>query len=188
MIRTRVGYAGGSKTNPTYHSLGNHSETIEIDYDPTTITYRKLLDVFWSSHSPTSRPWSSQYRSIVFYRDEEQKRLALESRAVTASRLHGSVVTEIIPYTGFTRAEDYHQKHALQGYPEFMDELQRAYPSYRDFVDSTAVTHVNGYLGGEGTYNDLMKEIDGLGLSALRKEELKNMVRKHMGSMACPTS
>ena len=182
MVRTRVGYAGGTKEHPTYHSLGDHSETIEIDYDPMKITYRELLDVFWRSHSPTNRSWSRQYSSIIFYHNEEQKRIAEESMTQTAARLHGTVVTEIVPYTGFTLAEDYHQKHALQQYPEFMEEFERVYSSERDFVGSTAVTHVNGYLGGEGTYEDLMKEIERLGLSPARQKELKSIVGRHSGS------
>jgi peptide-methionine (S)-S-oxide reductase len=105
---------------------------------------------------------------------------------MTASRLHGAVATEIVPYTGFTLAEDYHQKHALQRYPEFMEEFQRVYPSERDLIESTAVTHVNGYLGGEGTYEDLMKEIDRLGLSPARKEQLKSIVGRHSESRTCP--
>lgn len=150
------------------------------------ISYRALLDVFWRSHNPTSRPWSRQYASIIFYHNEEQKQLAEESRTLTASRLHGTVATEIVPYAEFTLAEDYHQKHALQRYPEFMEEFQRVYTSEREFIASTAVTHVNGYLGGEGTYEDLKKEIDRLGLSPARKEQLKSIVGRHSGSRTCP--
>lgn len=186
MVRTRVGYAGGTKEHPTYHSLGDHSETIEIDYDPMKITYGDLLDVFWRSHSPTSRSWSRQYASLVFYHNEEQKRIAEESKAKTASRLGGPVVTKIVPYTGFTFAEDYHQKYALGRYPEFTGELKRAYPLERGFIDSTAVTHVNGYLGGEGTYEDLMTEIDKLGLSPARQEELQSILGRRNRSAACP--
>jgi methionine-S-sulfoxide reductase len=186
VVRTRVGYAGGTRENPTYHSLGDHSETIEIDYDPMKISYRALLEVFWRSHSPTSRSWSRQYASIIFYHNEEQKRLAEESRTMTASRLHGTVATEMVPYAGFTLAEGYHQKHALQRYPEFMQEFQRVYPSARDFIASTAVTRVNGYLGGEGTYEDLVNEIDRLGLSPARKEQLMSIAGSHSGSRTCP--
>lgn len=144
--------------------------------------------MFWRSHSPTSRSWSRQYASFAFYHSEEQKRIAEESKTKTASLQHGVVFTEIVPYTGFTRAEDYHQKHAMQRYPEFMEEFQRAYPSVRDFIDSTAVTHVNGYLGGEGTYEDLLKEIDRLGLSPAQQKELKSIVARHNRSATCPVS
>jgi len=55
VIRTRVGYAGGSTNNPTYYNLGDHSETVQIDYDPTRISYEELLEVFWDSHNPTTQ-------------------------------------------------------------------------------------------------------------------------------------
>jgi peptide-methionine (S)-S-oxide reductase len=65
--------------NPTYHSLGDHSETIQIEYDPEQISYEELLDIFWSAHNPTARPWSRQYASFVFYHDETQRELALRT-------------------------------------------------------------------------------------------------------------
>ena len=80
VIRTRVGYTGGTTVDPTYHDLGDHSETIQIDYDPTQVSYQALLDVFWNSHNPTTRSWSRQYASAVFYHSDEQKKLAMESR------------------------------------------------------------------------------------------------------------
>ena len=111
MIRTRVGYSGGDKENPTYHNLGDHTETIEIDFDPTVISYEDLLNVFWQEHDPTSLNWSRQYRNAVFYHSEEQKKLAEHYKA----KLDGSgafrapIVTEISPYTSFYPAEQYHQ-------------------------------------------------------------------------------
>ena len=176
MIRTRVGYAGGQKNNPTYHSLGDHSETIQIDYDPTQITYAELLDVFWSSHSPTSRPWSQQYASIVFYHDEEQKRLAEESRDRLAAELGRPIYTEIVPFDRFYLAEDYHQKYQLRGVKALLSEYQAIYPDLGDFVDSTAVARVNGYLGGHGTLAELEAEIDDLGLSPAAQEVLRERV------------
>ena len=79
MVRTRVGYAGGTKKNPTYHDLGDHSETVQMDYDPTVISYTKLLDVFWDSHDPSLPSDSKQYMSIIFYHNDKQKELAIES-------------------------------------------------------------------------------------------------------------
>ena len=79
IIRTRVGYSGGSKKNPTYYDLGGHTETIQIDYDPKKITYEELLDIFWESHEPTLS-LSSQYASIIFFHNEEQKKIAKKSK------------------------------------------------------------------------------------------------------------
>ncbi len=65
-VRTRVGYAGGTLANPTYYNLGDHTETIEMDYDPDVITYTELLAIFWNSHDPTSPSYSRHYKSIIF--------------------------------------------------------------------------------------------------------------------------
>lgn len=165
MIRTRVGYAGGKLKNPTYHHLGDHSESIQIDYDPTKISYEKLLEVFWSSHNPTQRSWSTQYKAAIFYHNEEQKRLAIETRDREAAKRKSKIMTEILPATEFYRAEAYHQKHRLRGEPAVMKELQALYPSDEDLVNSTAAARLNGYLDGYGAIGSLEEELDDLGVS-----------------------
>jgi peptide methionine sulfoxide reductase MsrA len=67
VIRTRVGYAGGTKADPSYHSLGDHSETVEVVYNPEVVSYESMLKVFWESHNPVNRSWSRQYMSAIFY-------------------------------------------------------------------------------------------------------------------------
>jgi peptide-methionine (S)-S-oxide reductase len=176
VIRTRVGYAGGDKENPTYYSLGGHAETIQIDYDPARISYAALLDLFWASHSPTVRPFSTQYASIIFYRDEEQKRLAEESRDREAARRGAAIYTEIQPLTRFYLAEDYHQKYRLRQDGVLLAEFQSIYPNPADLVASTAAARVNGYLGGNGTLAQLQAEIGSLGLSPAGKERLLERV------------
>lgn len=176
MVRTRVGYAGGSKVDPTYHSLGDHSETIQIDYDPAQISYGELLDVFWASHSPVSRPWSLQYASIIFYHNDEQKRLAEETREREVARLGAPIYTEIRPFSEFYLAEDYHQKYRLRGEPGLLQEFRAIYPDLQDFVDSTAVARANGYAGGHGTLATLEEELDSLGLSPEADHQLLEIV------------
>jgi methionine-S-sulfoxide reductase len=170
-----VGYAGGSKSNPTYHSLGNHSETIQIDYDPKRITYGELLEVFWNSHNPVGRSFSRQYASIIFYHDDEQRRLAEETKERQQTERGGQISTEIVPHTEFWRAEDYHQKYRLRGVKDLMEEFQAIYPNPADLVDSTAVARVNGYVGGNGTLEQLEEDIDTLGLSEEAQEELQEI-------------
>lgn len=116
------GFAGGAGENPTYEdvSAGNtgHAEAIQIKYDPTTITYQKILDVFWATHDPTTlnrqgADVGSQYRSIIFYHTPTQQVIAEKSkenmsRVETAGR---KIVTEIRPYQNFYPAESYHQKY-----------------------------------------------------------------------------
>jgi methionine-S-sulfoxide reductase len=175
-----VGYAGGSKSHPTYHSLGNHSETIQIDYDPTVISYEELLEVFWSSHNPVGRSFSRQYASIIFYHDEEQRRLAEETKERQRAERGRRVSTEIIAYTGFWRAEDYHQKYRLRGVTDLVDEFEAIYPDPKDFVDSTAVARVNGYVGGNSSREQLEEEIDRLGLSEEGRERLREIAERRL--------
>jgi peptide-methionine (S)-S-oxide reductase len=165
VVRTRVGYAGGQQPNPTYYSLGGHSETIQIDYDPAQITYEELLDVYWESHNPTSMPWSRQYASIIFYHDEEQQRLATETRDRETARYGGEVYTEVVPFSEFYLAEDYHQKYRLQQIPEFLEAFQAIYPDMEGIVNSTAAARANGLAGGYGTLAALKAEIGTLNLS-----------------------
>ena len=94
-----MGYSGGTRKNPTYHSLGDHIETFQIDYDPARITYGQLLDIFWHSHQPDRKSWSRQYMAAVFYHTDEQKKLALQTRDQEANRLGTKIYTEILPAT-----------------------------------------------------------------------------------------
>jgi peptide-methionine (S)-S-oxide reductase len=172
-----VGYSGGEKKNPTYHDLGDHSESIQIDYDPTQISYEKLLEIFWASHNPTQRSWSKQYKAAVFYHNEEQKGLVLETRDREAARRNSTIATEILPATTFYRAEAYHQKYRLRQDREFMKELNAAYPSDTDVVDSTAAARINGYLDGYGTPESLQEELKDLVLSPAASKRLTEIVK-----------
>lgn len=119
---TAVGYLGGTLENPTYHDVctntTGHAEVVEVQYDPAKVAYDQLLDVFWKIHDPTTLnrqgpDVGTQYRSAIFYHDEEQKAAAEASR----ERLHASgrfrrpIVTEISPTSQFYRAEEYHQRY-----------------------------------------------------------------------------
>jgi methionine-S-sulfoxide reductase len=172
-----VGYAGGSKANPTYHSLGDHSETIQIEYDPSEISYEELLDVFWESHNPSRQSYSRQYMSIIFYHDEEQQRLAFESRDRQAAK-RGKIYTEIVQAGEFYLAEDYHQKYYLQNTPQLISEFEAMYADSTALVDSTAAARLNGYAGGNGTPEQLEREMGRLGLSPAGQEFLQQRISR----------
>jgi peptide-methionine (S)-S-oxide reductase len=140
------------------------------------ISYDDLLDVFWNSHQPVQRPWSRQYMSVIFYHDDQQKQRAQQSKARAQSRLGQTVYTEVVPFDGFYLAEDYHQKYRLRQVQELMRELGSIYPETERFVDSTAVARVNGYVGGNGTLQNLEAELDKLGLSIAGQELLRKIV------------
>jgi peptide-methionine (S)-S-oxide reductase len=171
-----VGYAGGTNENPTYRSLGDHTETIQIDYDPQKVSYEILLDVFWDSHHPISKLWSRQYMSIIFYHNEKQKRLAMESRKSEEERLGLKIYTEVIPATDFYLAEDYHQKYYLQGISDLKKNFRVIYPDIRHFVDSTAAARINGYIAGYGSVETLEENLSDFGLSPEGNDKLLNIV------------
>ena len=177
MVRTRVGYAGGTKKNPTYYSLGDHTETIQIDYDPARISYEDLLEVFWRNHNPARQAWSRQYMAAIFYHNEAQRKLAMRTRDLVAMRIRGKLHTAVLPATRFYLAEDYHQKYRLRQVPDLLREFAVMYPDGMDFVNSTAAARVNGYLGGYGTPESLEAEMGGLGLSPEGKRRLMEIVR-----------
>ena len=110
--------------------------------------------------------------SIVFYHNEEQRRLAIDSKEREESQLGRSIVTEIITFSEFYLAEDYHQKYSLRQEADLVKELSAIYPDLGDFIDSTAVARVNGYVGGYGTLPTLEEELSSLGLSEAGKMRL----------------
>jgi peptide-methionine (S)-S-oxide reductase len=164
-VRTRVGYAGGTSTAPTYRSMDDHTETIEIDYDPTKVSYELLLQIFWRDHDPTGRPSGRQYRSLILVHDEAQRRSAEAGKSRYAEKTGRAVHTAIEDYTGFTRAEDYHQKYRLRRWKGVSAELAAIYPNRRAFTDSTAVARLNGYLALRGDRALFRRELPHLGLS-----------------------
>jgi peptide-methionine (S)-S-oxide reductase len=150
---------------------------VQIEYDPTRVSYEQLLDLFWTGHDPTRPAGLRQYASRIFYHDEEQRRLAEASREQYEARCDCQTYTEINPAPTFYLAEDYHQKYQLRSSRSVMREFTTIYPDPTDIVNSTAAARVNGYLGGHGTLDDLEAQIDDLGLSPGAREKLLNVVR-----------
>jgi len=180
-----VGYAGGTTDNPTYSTIGDHSETVQIEYDPEQISYRDLLDVFWAVYNPSVYNATRQYMSIIFYHDDEQKQMATETKALEEAKRQGKIWTEIVPATGFYLAEDYHQKYYLRRIPQLESEFEAIYPEINDFVNSTAVARINGYAVGLGTQATFQEELDSLGLSSAGKTKVLELAEGGLRS-ACP--
>jgi methionine-S-sulfoxide reductase len=177
-----VGYTGGRSADPTYRNIGDHSEAIQIDYDPARISYGSLLEIFWDSHDPASSSWSRQYRKAVFYHNEQQKKAAERS----APAIGGDLTTVIEPFTRFYLAEGYHQKHALRRHYSIINEFEEIYPEVKGLVSSTAAARVNGYLGGYGTCEQLKAESKGFGLSESSNSILLDVVCTGNPRSTCP--
>jgi peptide-methionine (S)-S-oxide reductase len=122
VVSVTAGYTGGQKQNPTYREVSaggtGHAESVQIVYDPKLVSYGKLLEVFWHNIDPTTKDRQfcdsgHQYRSAIFYYNEEQRRLAVQSKELIEKNkpFREPVVTEIVPATEFYPAEDYHQHY-----------------------------------------------------------------------------
>jgi len=187
VVRTRVGYSGGAKKHPTYRSLGDHTETVAVDFDPGKTSYGELLEVFWASHNPAAATWSRQYMNVIFYSNDEQKRLAEESKARVAAKTGSPVQTAILPATEFTLAEDYHQKYYLRQVPVIFQEISRYYPNLVDLVNSKTASRLNGYVAGYGALALLEEELPGMNLSSETGAQLLTAVAAKSGqSRGCP--
>ena len=122
VVSTAVGYAGGTKTNPTYEDVctdrSGHAEVVQVEFNPAEISYEQLLDVFWSNHNPTTLnrqgpDVGTQYRSVIFYHSPEQKEAAEKSKQQlqNSGRYSRPIVTAIEPAPEFWHAEEYHQQY-----------------------------------------------------------------------------
>jgi peptide-methionine (S)-S-oxide reductase len=123
--------------------------------------------------------------AIIFFHNEEQKRLAMETKQRQAGRAKGKIFTEVVPFTAFYAAELYHQKYSLQQEPDLMKEFKAMYPETNDFTNSTAAARINGYLGGYGTVKVLQTEIDSYGLSPAGKERLLSLLKQKSLTPGC---
>jgi peptide-methionine (S)-S-oxide reductase len=122
VISTRVGYIGGQTPNPTYQEVctdrTGHAEAVEVEYDPSKISYEQLLNVFWENHDPTTLnrqgpDRGTQYRSAIFFHTPEQETQAKDSKEAwdKSGRFRNKIVTQIVPAPAFYQAEDYHQQY-----------------------------------------------------------------------------
>ncbi|MGI9243401.1 MAG: peptide-methionine (S)-S-oxide reductase, partial [Verrucomicrobiales bacterium] len=161
-MRTRVGYCGGSKKNPSYYSLGDHTEALSVDFDPGVLSYGDLLEIFWDSHNSDRNHSSRQYINAAFYRDPSQRELAEKSRDAIGS----SVATEIIPVGEFTYAEGYHHKYYLTRYTQIREFLEATYPEAKSLADSTVAMRLNAFLGSgiRRDWNRFLAELADYGL------------------------
>lgn len=175
IIRTRVGYAGGTKVNPTYRDLGDHTETVDVDYDPEVIDYAALLKIFWENHDPTTN-CSLQYMSTIFYHDEEQKVLAEKTFEEEQKKVTCPIQTAIIPFKEFYEAENYHQKYQLQRHPALVNALD-VEPG-EDLIKSHVAARINGYVGGYGSVSRYDKEWKTWGIT----EKMAEYIREELVS------
>lgn len=163
VIRTTVGYAGGSKSNPEYRNLGDHAECVQVEYDANVIQYKELLDVFWASHDSRQvfgqgPDVGNQYRSIIFTNGTLEARLAAASKEREQTKSRSSIVTTQIQQLGtFHQAEPEHQKFELKR-NRFLLQLIGNMPE-EELLSSSLAAQLNGYAA-ELCPPDIQKRID----------------------------
>jgi peptide-methionine (S)-S-oxide reductase len=146
VVTVTSGYAGGQTENPTYKEVcggeTGHAEVVQIDFDPSKISYEKILSIFWKAHDPTTlnrqgNDVGTQYRSVIYHHSEEQRKIAEASMKAQAESFERPIVTEIAPLKKFYPAEEYHQdyyrKNPEAGYCTFVirPKLQKLEPALK---------------------------------------------------------
>ena len=145
VVRTRVGYAGGTHSNPTYHDLGDHSEAIQVEYDPAVVSFADLLDVAVANHDPRRQPRKRQYQSVLFFESADE-RDAIETRL---AEIPVTVETRVEPLDTFTLAEDYHQKYNLRSDAARLAAFEEAGYDDPAIRDSPAAARLNAAVAGK---------------------------------------
>jgi peptide-methionine (S)-S-oxide reductase len=178
VVRTCVGYAGGTTPEPTYARIGDHIETVRVAFDPTRRAYTDLLDVFWEWCDPMRAPFKRQYQTALFPRTDAQEAAVRESIEAVRASAGGEMAVEVIGGATFTRAEDYHQKYKLRHEDVVAQALQALYPDDDSFVDSPAAALANGYAGGYRDPARLDEDLAQLGLSGPAAAALRRVAER----------
>jgi peptide-methionine (S)-S-oxide reductase len=142
-----VGYAGGTTSAPTYHSIGDHTEVFQVDFDPETVSYEELLQFVWTSHDPTRPAFKTQYASLILAHDDEQFAAAQESASRLSDAIGRPLATRIERLDRFWVAEDYHQKYYLRQDRIRMAEFRAMFGGDDTALrESTEAGRVNGRI------------------------------------------
>lgn len=198
-----AGYAGGTKVNPTYEEVSTgttgHLETVQVTYDPEKVSYDKLLDVFWAQIDPTDGEGQfadkgSQYKTAIFYHDEEQKRIAEESlkRLNDSGKFTKPVATEIRPFVSFYRAEEYHQSYAEKKPREYAQ--YKKYSGREAFIEKIWKTGAKVMLYTTPTCHNCHeikaflkeKNVEFEEIDIAANEEARNMIIEKTGHIGAP--
>ena len=159
VVRTRVGYAGGTRTDPSYHALGDHTEVFQVDFDPGRTSYRALAERALDAHDPNRRVPKTQYQNVLFAATADQRETLaplLGERGLEAD----AVGTRIERLDRFHLAEDYHQKHSLRGTPGLRSVFEELGYDDAELRESPAAAVLNGAAAGHDVGGDLGAALD----------------------------
>lgn len=180
VIQTEVGYAGGTSIDPTYRKMADHSETVDITFDPEIISYEQLVRLFWENHDATKDRFykERQYISILFYRDENQLQTAKELHSEYEQLQGKEIHTEFQAFTHFYPAEDHHQKYFLRRFKKATESIKHLFPDEASFIHSTIAARLNGFVRERGKLPDIKKEITHWGIEEADENLLLDTIDK----------
>lgn|GEM_PF-123873 len=180
VLRTRVGYAGGTTEQPTYREMGDHSETVEVDFDPQIVTLEQLLELFWKHHKPVNinEYKGRQYWSLALYRSGEQREAIERVKRRLEQESGVPLDTEATAFRAFYLAEARHRKYYLKRFPEAVAKLDELYGAEEQWERSTLAARLNGLAKGYTSMERIAEELrlwpaamgdGGLLLAAIRR-------------------
>ncbi|MBT2569962.1 peptide-methionine (S)-S-oxide reductase MsrA [Planococcus sp. ISL-110] len=179
VVRTCVGFAGGKEPAPTYREMADHTETIQIQFDPLVISYADVLREFWQNHYPNRGNYKGrQYISLLHYHTDQQRQTIEAIQKEMEAQLGEAIETEISPFSEFTLAEERHQKYYLKRYPKALEQLSGLYPEKEMLVGSTFAARLNGFVKGYGTKDSLREEIAQWSIGEIEKDFLTKLFSK----------
>ncbi|WP_046174158.1 peptide-methionine (S)-S-oxide reductase MsrA [Domibacillus indicus] len=180
VIRTRTGFAGGTASNPAYRNMGDHTETVQIDFDPSILSFEHIIRTFWANHTSTHRVTykERQYMSLLLYHGKEQKQVIERVKKELEEERQESIETEIQPYAEFYPAEDRHQKYHVKRFKKAADMLRIHYPSEEAFTNSTVIARLNGFVKEHGTLQQIMKEIHSWDMPESSRDRLAELIKQ----------
>lgn len=148
VVRTRVGYAGGSKADPTYRALGDHTEVVQVEFNSEQISYRELVDIAFREHDPRKRARKRQYQSLVLTESEAQHETVIEY-IEDSDFPREQIETRIEGLGTFYVAEDYHQEFNLRSHAAMFGEFEEAGYDDTDIRESPAAAKLNAHVTGK---------------------------------------
>ncbi|WP_435168330.1 peptide-methionine (S)-S-oxide reductase MsrA [Paenibacillus glycanilyticus] len=179
VIRTRVGFAGGTTAEPSYRSMGDHTETVELQFDAALVSYDELLELFWNNHNPYNINGykDRQYQSLLLYRDDEQAE-AFRRIKSRMEETKGILDTELSPFNAFYPAESRHQKYYLKRFPDAVEKLMSLYLSEEELERSTLAARLNGVAKGFLNLERLQNEMKGWPVAEDELKEILSLIRQ----------
>lgn len=179
VLRTRVGYAGGDSTTPSYDNLGNHVEVFEVDYDPEILSYEDLVTLYFSIYDATARPFSQRVTSVIYYRNTEEQALAEKVKSSVEAQSEKGIFTILRPIDTFYLAEAKHQLSYLKQEVSLYGEVEAMFGDQDRLLLSILASKLNGFIAGYGSTQEIDDVLEQSSLSAASLERLDFIIGHH---------